>query len=69
MGMVVLMDNLWPVWALIAWFAAVLGLQTWRIRRLKRTIRKQREELDNARAISEPTGRNGVEHGPVDHSP
>ena len=69
MGMVVFMDSIWPIWAMIAWFAAVLGLQVWRINRLRRTIRRQREELDNARAISDPTGKNDVEHGPVDHSP
>lgn len=69
MAMVVLLDSLWPVWAMVAWFAAVLGVQAWRVRRMKRTIRRQQEELDHARAMSDPTGMNGVERGPRNPQP
>lgn len=69
MGMVVLLDTMWPIWAMTAWFAAVLCVQAWRVRRLKRTIRRQQEELDNARAMLDPTGTNGVEHRPRRSSP
>jgi hypothetical protein len=45
MGMVVVLDDVRDLWILIGWFCLLLGLQQWRIHRLKRALRRRNEEV------------------------